>query len=167
MAHRSPWLDGLIVFLAQYLAYIMVLGFIILLFKEKKTRRKVFFILEAVLALLLSRGILTETIRFFYNHPRPFDALAGVTSLIPESGASFPSGHMAFFFALTFVVWLMSRRWGWAYGVLALVMGVARIAAGVHWPADILGGILTGLLSGWLVWISTKKYLPVKEGQVI
>ena len=40
-----------------------------------------------------------------------------------------------------------------------ILMGLARIAAGVHWPSDILGGILIAVFSYFLV----KKILPCKN----
>lgn len=83
-------LDDLGIFCAKYLPYLLVFGFIILVFYESGWRRKWYFFSEAALATILSRGLLTEIIRFFYNHPRPFDAF-GFVPLIGESGPSFPS----------------------------------------------------------------------------
>jgi undecaprenyl-diphosphatase len=149
-AHRSVFLDVLAVFFAQYLAYFLVLGFLILVYREDSWRRRFYLFAEGVIAVILARGLVTEIIRFFYNHPRPFDAL-GFTPLIPESGSSFPSGHMTWFFALAMVVWYVNRRWGIWFFVLSAIIGVARIYAGVHWPLDILGGIAIGLACGAFV----------------
>jgi undecaprenyl-diphosphatase len=113
-------------------------------------RRKFYLFAEGALAVILARGILTTTIQFFYHTTRPFAAL-GFSPLISESGSSFPSGHMAWFFALVIVIWFADRTWGNWYIVLALAMGIARIYAGVHWPVDILGGLVVGLTSGWFI----------------
>jgi undecaprenyl-diphosphatase len=117
---------------------------------EREWRRRLFFFLELLLSLIVSRGIVTEAIRFFFPHPRPFDAL-DITALVGESGDSFPSGHGAFFFALAGTVWFYNRRRGALLFFLALVIGIARVAAGVHWPLDIVGGIATGILSALIV----------------
>jgi undecaprenyl-diphosphatase len=145
-SHRNILLDGAGIFFAQYLAYFLVLGFLILVFNQKGLRRKLYVFCEGALGVILARGIITEVVRFFYHHPRPFDVL-GFAPLIPESGWSFPSGHMTFFFALAMAVWYADRKWGILYFILATLMGIARIYVGVHWPLDILGGIIIGIAS--------------------
>lgn len=149
-AHQSMTRDVLGIFLAEYLPYFLVAAFLILVYQQDGWRRRVYLFSEGTLAIILARGVVTSIIKFFYYHPRPFDAL-GFVPLIPESGASFPSGHMAWFFALAVVVWCANRSWGIWFFILSLLMGVARIYVGVHWPLDILGGIAMGIASGLLV----------------
>ena len=156
-SHQNYVLDWVGIFLAQYLPYLLVLGFLYLVLKGIGWRRRVYLFAEGALAVILGRGILTEIIRFLYNHARPFDVYA-FTPLISESGNSFPSGHMAFFFALALVVYCHDRRWGIWYFVLSAVIGLARIYAGVHWPLDILGGAAVGFLSGWLIHVLLKPH---------
>jgi undecaprenyl-diphosphatase len=148
-ANRSPFLDGIFIFFAKYLTYFLVLA--ILIWLLKKPRRQALFLFgELVISVILARGLITEWVRFFYYHPRPFEAL-GFTSLISESGASFPSGHMTFLFSLALIVWFYNHKFGsWLLG-LSFIVGVARIFAGVHWPLDILGGIIIGALCGYIV----------------
>lgn len=146
-AHRNPLLDAFGVFLAEYLPYLMVLGAVVLMFSQRGTRQRILFACEAALAVILARGIVTEVIRFFYHHPRPFTALQ-ISALISESGYSFPSGHATAYFALATIVFFMNRKWGWWYLGLALLNGVARVFVGVHWPLDIVGGAAIGVLSG-------------------
>ena len=160
LSHRNFLLDDLGIFCAQYLPYLLVLGFLILVFYENGWRRKWYLFSEAAIAIILSRGLLTEIIRFFYNHPRPF-AVLGFTPLISESGSSFPSGHAAWFFALAMVIFFRNRKWGMWFFALSLVNGIARIYVGVHWPFDILGGAIVGILSAmfihWFLGDSRKK----------
>jgi len=144
LSHRNIFLDDIGIFLANYLPYILVLGFLVLLYYQRGWRLRLYWFAEAAIAILVSRGLITEIIRHFYNHPRPFDAL-GIPALIFESGNSFPSGHMTFFFPLALAVLYMNRTWGWWYIALTAIMGVARIYVGVHWPFDIAGGALIGI----------------------
>lgn len=63
---------------------------------------------------------------------------------------SFPSGHTLSAFALLAVV-MAGRRWGlWAWVGLMLAMGVglSRVAVGAHWPADVLAGAALGWVCG-------------------
>lgn len=155
-AGHSALLDFTGVFFANYLPYLLALGFLWLLFKEKNWRRRWYYFAEGAVAVILSRGIVTEVIRHFYYHVRPFE-FYNFTPLIPESGSSFPSGHAAFFFALALAIWYMNRTWGIWYLALSLVNGLSRIYVGVHWPYDIFGGIVVGLVSAFLVHLALKK----------
>ncbi len=149
-SHRYPLLDIVGVFFAEYLAYFLVAAFFVLLYYEKEWPRRFYLFAEGAIAVMLSRGLVTEIIRFFSHHLRPFDAI-GIKPLIPESGWSFPSGHMTFYFALAMVVWYTNRKWGQWFLVLTAIMGIARIYVGVHWPLDILGGAAIGVLSAVVV----------------
>ena len=68
-----------------------------------------------------------------------------------ETSYSFPSGHAAFFAALAMVVFLYNRKAGWIYFSAALFIGFARIYTGVHWPLDVLGGLILGAVIGFAV----------------
>ena len=61
---------------------------------------------------------------------------------------SFPSGHTTTIFLLAGVLCLqaINVRWKVLILLLALLVGLSRIACGVHWPMDVLGG----MLGGWL-----------------
>ena len=155
-AGHNGFLDGLGIFFAEWLPYILVVAFLVLVFMQTGLRHRLYLFAEGALAVILARGIVTTAIRFFYIHPRPFEAL-GFTPLIPESGSSFPSGHATWFFALALVVWFANRKWGWWFFALATINGIARIYVGVHWPFDILGGAAIGGASGIFVhWLLKK-----------
>lgn len=130
-----------------------VLGLLIIItFWREKPRENFWGVWTvAMAAATIARVIITELIRFLWNNPRPFDALS-FSPLISEKGASFPSGHAAFFFAIAFALWfsrgkLKGGAWISAIMFIAAVLnGIARVSAGVHWPTDILGGVMVGLL---------------------
>jgi len=154
--HHNAFWDVLAIFFAEWLPYLLVIAFLVLVYYRKGWRRKVYLFCEAALAIILARGIVTEVIHYFYHEPRPF-SFFNFAPLFNETSWSFPSGHAAWFFALALVVLFANRKWGWWFLVLAVLMGIARIYAGVHWPMDVLGGAATGLLCAWFVhWALTK-----------
>lgn len=146
-------LDWLMIFLAEYSGYFLIFGALYLIFfrpGEWKVRCQQF--LYAVLSLVLSRGIFAEIIRFFYNRPRPFLVLDIQPLFNHEATAALPSGHAAFFFALALsVFYFVDRPWGWRFIGAALLISLARVASGVHWPLDILAGVAVAFISVWLV----------------
>ncbi len=105
-------------------------------------------ILCAVIATLLSQGI-----KHFLNMPRPPTVLdAEQMILIGESHGwySFPSGHTTAAFTLAGLVSLQSwvpLKVKVAVVIGALLVGLSRIAVGVHWPQDVLAGMATGWFS--------------------
>lgn len=160
-AGQNKIIDLIAVFFADYLAYFLILFAIILFFKQTGWKNRFYFFALTILSILLSRGIITETIRFFYHRSRPFTAL-NFEPLISNGSYSFPSGHMAFFFALFIVIFYLNKvkNLSWWFLGLIILMGLARIYAGVHWPSDIVGGAAIGLLSAFFI----KKILP-KPGE--
>jgi undecaprenyl-diphosphatase len=145
--HRSIFATDITIFFAAYLPYFLGAGALVFILSFEGWRRRTFLLIEASLSILLSRGIFTYIIQSLYTHPRP-SAMLGIIELVHESSNSFPSGHAAFFFALATTIFFYNRHWGGWYFFLGALNGFARIAAGVHWPLDIVGGALIGIGSG-------------------
>ncbi len=144
-------LDAALVFLAKFLPYFLVLGFLVLIFYKSSSRRRLIFYIEAALSLILGSGLLVQFFRFFYSHPRPFEEMGFMPLIAGPESSSFPSNHAAILFALSLLVFYLNRRVGLWFFILSLLNGLARIAVGVHWPLDILGGTLVGVLAAYLV----------------
>ena len=154
LAGRWIYLDSIGIFFAAYFQYILVGALLIFLFlgKDKEELKKNRLIVGLSLgAVILSRLVLTEIIRWLWFRPRPF-AEYNFLPLIPHDlSASFPSGHAAFFFALAAVIFLFNKKAGWWFLAGSFLISLARIFVGVHYPSDILAGAIVGIFSGWLV----------------
>jgi len=160
LAGVSPWADAVIVFLGHYLPYVTLLGVVFLIYRSARAGRikECCTYSVAILSGLVARYAVAEAIRFFYHRPRPFAAL-DVPHLLTETSYSFPSGHAIFFFALAAGVFVSNRRLGaWLY-VAAVLVGLGRVAAGVHYPSDIFGGAILGMLVGWIGVRLYRRYL--------
>ncbi|MAF79703.1 hypothetical protein CL629_01340 [bacterium] len=151
-AHRSPFWDGFIVFFASYVPYLLGIGILFFVYRISSSWKNGLYLISVfALTAILSRGILAELIGFFSQKPRP-SVFLDIAPLFLKEGFSFPSGHAAFFFALSFFAFIVYRKWGIVFLGISILIGIARIIAGVHFPVDILGGIVVGFISFVLVY---------------
>ena len=90
--------------------------------------------------------IANQAISHVWSRPRPFVAHEPLTHLLaaPSPDPSFPSDHAAAAFAIAFAVLAFSRRAGLGFLVAATLIGLSRIALGLHYPSDVLAGMLVG-----------------------
>jgi len=158
--HGAPW-DGVIVFIASDLQYVLGALLVVLVFwpihltspKTMSRGGRIRMFGAAFAAAIIARFVVKPLILLFVHRARPFVTLDDVRNLIGtdagENLQSFPSGHAMFFFALAMAVYQYDKRWGCVLFAGAILMGVARVSGGVHWPSDILGGAFIGMLVGW------------------
>jgi undecaprenyl-diphosphatase len=99
-------------------------------------------------AVLLALG-LAMALGHVYHEARPFVS-DGDTRLLISHGAdnSFPSDHATLVFAVGGAIVWWRRGMGLVCLGLALLTGISRIYVGVHWPLDVLGSALAGVLAG-------------------
>ncbi len=145
-ARKCLYVDAWGVFFADYLVYFLLVGAALIYFLVKK-KEKLRYLLVIGSSVILSRLVITELIRLIWHRSRPFVDYQ-VNQVIEHSASgSFPSGHIAFLFALAMAVYFFNKKWGLVFFILSLVVGLARIFVGIHYPLDILGGIVIGIVS--------------------
>ncbi len=111
-----------------------------------------------LLALILDVVVCNLILKPLVGRIRPFDVNRAVQLLIKRpTDYSFPSGHTAASFAATFALYFSRRRLWIPAFVLALLISFSRLYLYVHYPSDILAGILVGALMGYLGVISAAR----------
>ena len=160
LAHQSKIFDNMVIFLAVYFPYVVViLAGLFLLFHHEVLQAenpfRVFLQKKKEMLLVFLSGFLayfmSVILKILFHTFRPFLALPQVHSLFTETGHAFPSGHATFFSALAVSLFFLHKKAGYVFMFFALIIGLARIVAGVHFPIDILGGFILGALVAFFV----------------
>ena len=147
---RTPAVDVLMPFITRFgnggVIWIVLTVILLLIPKTRKTG----LILGA--ALILDGILCNLLLKNLVRRIRPCDINDAVRLLIPyPSDYSFPSGHTAVSFAAASALYFAGEKYLWkAALVLAAFIAFSRMYLYVHYPTDILGGALLGILCGYL-----------------
>ena len=118
-----------------------------------------------LLALVLCVLIGNLGLKPLVARARPFAPNPDITLLIPRpADFSFPSGHTMSSFAAATVIFCKDRRMGIWAGLLAVVIAFSRLYLYVHYPSDVLGGAIIGIILG-LVAMSICNAIITKRGK--
>ena len=119
-----------------------------------RTRKSGAILMAALLVdLVVCNGILKPLV----HRIRPFDVKTGIELLVKQpTDYSFPSGHTAASFTSVMALYLAGEKKLWISAlVLAVLIAFSRLYLYVHYPTDVLGGMIIGVISGalghWLV----------------
>ena len=108
------------------------------------------------IALIIGLIVCNLVLKNIIARPRPY-TWAGYENLLMievQSDKSFPSGHTVAVFEMALCVasatWKRAKAWGIAAYVCAVVIAFSRLYVGVHYPTDVIGGIVIGTVDGIL-----------------
>lgn len=167
--------------ICQYLgdktAFIIYFVISLILCVPKKTRKcGVAMVVAFLVALLLVNVLIKPGVA----RPRPYVTLRDTpfwetyqahwtnAGSHLEDDLSFPSGHtslnFATFTALTAVLAKDKKKWAWALLTIPTIVGISRIIRCVHYPSDVLGGMIFGILAGLIGYMVATKLLPATSG---
>ncbi len=148
-------MNDLIIFSAKYLYLIEIVLAVTYFFLQSISRRKSIIILS-VLFLPLA-FIVAWVISAFYFDPRPF-VVGNFVPLIPHAPDNgFPSDHMLLTSALASILFVYNKKIGTLAWIIAIIVGVARVYAGIHHLTDIVGGAVIVVVS---MWVAKRYILP-------
>ncbi len=159
---HTQFLDWLMIsftHLGEYGIIWIVLGLVLMV--RPKTRKVGFAVL---ISLLLDLLVTNVWLKPFVARLRPCDINPSIQLLIPRpTDYSFPSGHAAASFTAAFTLLGLKSRLGWPSMALAVLISFSRLYLYVHYPTDVLAGMLVGVSIGTMVSFAFKLKLAGDE----
>ncbi|MCI5622395.1 MULTISPECIES: phosphatase PAP2 family protein [Anaerostipes] len=113
---------------------------VLLLFTKRYRKAGIFILLAMLTGNLLGEQIIKPLIA----RPRPFIQQSFDLIIPAPSGYSFPSGHTASSFCAALFLTLLNRRFALPAYLLAVAIAFSRMYLYVHFPTDVLAGIILG-----------------------
>jgi undecaprenyl-diphosphatase len=139
--------SALVIFFAEWFPFLLIAFAIAYKFFSHEGE-KFFWPLTRLFTSPLVALAIAETGKLITPSPRPFADGLGILPLISVNDpfGSFPSAHAAFFGALGTAIFFEHKGTGKWFLLAAMMIGISRVASGVHWPSDIVAGFLLGIL---------------------
>lgn len=145
---HTPLLDKILAFITSLgnagIIWIVLAVVLLILPKTRKTG------IIVAAALLMDLVLCNLILKNLVARVRPYDVNTAIAVLIKKPlDFSFPSGHTAASFAAMTALFLAKMKKAWiAALVLAVLIAFSRLYFYVHYPTDVLGGAVVGILSG-------------------
>jgi membrane-associated phospholipid phosphatase len=146
-ANGNPFFDALgwlFHYLGMPVFYIPVLALVYWSVDKQLGRRMLF-------ALVFSLAVVTA-LKLLLHAPRPYQVSDLVRALVVQDGYGIPSGHVADGLVMWgYLAYTVRRRWlWWLLAIYVAIMMWARMYTGVHYPQDVIAGLLIGVGVLWL-----------------
>jgi len=127
-------------------------------------RVKWFRVFMAVLAAFVISYSASEFLKELIHRDRPFtDFSSAITHFKLPASKAFPSGHVVVVTSVTFVLnQIYKNKLAWFYLLIPWV-ALTRIYVGVHYPFDLIGGVLVGLAVSWIALWSIRKWTTILQ----
>lgn len=150
---ETPWLTPIMLTFtfigSTKVVMLLIIAVTALLLWGMRARRQAYFFFFA----MIGTGVLNQTLKFIFKRVRP-----EFHRLIEVGGYSFPSGHtmmsFSFYLLLAYILWRRTRSTSGKVALVAFaivmfsMIAISRIYLGVHYPSDILGGMMASAF--WL-----------------
>lgn len=133
-----------------------ILSLIIIIFGSAEVR---FMGIEAIAALTFSQAVV-QVLKRGFGRERPYKMVENINTFkIELKDYSFPSGHTTASFCMAATLSLNMPKLSIFLYILAMIIGISRIYLAVHYPTDVLVGIILGVASSMIVHFFLLDYL--------
>lgn len=157
LSGNNSLLDNLMIFATIDLIYLMIFLVFILSIKGKIKEKKAMFLIILSLPIAV---LLIKAIHIFYSEPRPFVSYQFPPLVSEKMNATFPSRHTVISSVIAFSYLYFKSKWAPLFLFAMIWIAISRVYVGVHYPLDLLGGLIVSALSLKIaLWI--KKVLQV------
>lgn len=159
--NRIESLDSFFYYLSYLTSYITVCVFIILIIIYfKKRSKEILNSFLVLLSIVISSSLASYFFKILFSRERPFLTYEEITKLSQAGSMSFPSGHTAEAFAIAFGISFLfpKKKFVIPTFIWAILVAYSRMALGVHYPFDVLAGILLSLIIASIIYFSYKKH---------
>lgn len=144
LTNHSLFADNFMIFGARFIIFITLLLIFILAIKGTTKEKKALILVLVSIPIII---LLIKIIHIFFYEPRPFITYNFTPLFSFNPDASFPSRHASIMAGIAFSYLYYKSKWGIPLLLLASWVSISRVYVGVHYPIDILGGILVGAVS--------------------
>lgn len=160
LLHQSWEGDQLILFFAQYYIFVVGIVFVIAIYKLHRGKQERWYVfVRAGLITLIARFVIMPIIYLFDQRLRPYIVLQ-TPHLFAVNTYAFPSGHTTFAFTIATIAWYYHEKTSYFLYISGCIIGIARVIAGVHYPSDIIGGIILGTVSAYTLMELSQTWFP-------
>ena len=153
IGNSSAFAQSLTVFFAMWFPYLVIISIIPYESFRRGSTGEILRTIISTSAVLIFTWLIVLALKQYFPFPRPFAYFSNIIPLVSESDSfgSFPSAHAAIFGALAGLAYAHKfpvRHW---YLFAAVIIAVARVCAGVHWPVDVIVGGFFGFGLAYLL----------------
>ncbi len=104
---------------------------------------------------------ISEFISKIYVRQRPFVSVKGVQLLTPHAAdGGMPSHHTVFMISIAYAIYMLNKQMGILLATLTVICGFARVVAGIHFPSDIIVGLVIGIAA---TSVTTRGLAPLRR----
>jgi membrane-associated phospholipid phosphatase len=178
-SHHNGFLDSFFSIVTWFgTGWVVAPILLAVIFTRAPSKKRVSLIVFSSLVLAAS-GLINTQLKFFFHTPRPPAVFGRESGALSSDTArafgdsvhvvgekltqnSFPSGHSNTAFATATLMMLSFGRSFWPAFIVACLVGYSRVYLGVHFPADVAGGGILGIIivmAGFIIytWIENRK----------
>jgi membrane-associated phospholipid phosphatase len=160
--NRIVAFDGILYYISYFATWVnialLLTILVVSLIRKSMHLRNVFY---KMVVVMIVAALVSTMLKSLIPRERPFVTHPDIVKLSEAGNSSFPSGHTleGFAVAVAFSILVPRRKFIIPVFIWASVVAYSRMALGVHYPGDVLGGLIIGSFIGWIVpWLIHKLF---------